>query len=660
LKDPFLEDLVKLRGWSPADSVLAYSLIQTSKVAIKKQTMEEVVMAKGGMIVGSPKEITMTLPTGDKVRVPNTPIPSSGETDRWEYIDPVTGLVADIVQVDGDKWVPKKCDAWKVFPSLNLTGLRKVATVLCVILNSTDEWKGKDATERAGTTGIAHMKFIRTAINSISEEQFNYLNTLIVVDMFGVIEKKEGVWVLGEDMDGKEYPRSFWTTKAKKKGDEKLLSSYPEVFLYKGGWVPKVKTVQVDTGLTSSVVLAQQKLIEFAGGDSGPSKLLASGKDFTSMLSENGKKIYFYLSATLAAWARGCVVDIRLISDGDIHYLWSVLSYWRDRISKDSTEFADMQKHDIVDWFNFIPAARNKSLNVAPEIYAVIRTRHREGAVAVCCLKDELKTKVDKNAPPLDHERNSFNVLPADLPAMFIIKCPIYGQAFFLKDGDVVRMMQKGSTKDEKFDRSLYESVKVYSHGSARNFYGVASTLSDLSLMGRTVEKGVSSWTPVKLEQYVTRKAWYARVAKDILEVYAAPFRAVVRYSPICNLLVITKGKLNIKLQDVNGEEGAITVDKVFHRSVEKKPYRIGENVDPSPSSTATPYVPLSSAPIPSQKAYIVKEAEKDSTPKVYVPMAKEKDEPEEEKQQEEGEEEEDQDDGQDGSEEGEVVDLNQ
>jgi len=592
VKDTELIELIRVRGCTVADSLAAMTMVQGPKVTLVKQTREEVVLSKGGMTFGTEKKLTTVLPTGDKYEAANTPIPCEG-LDRWPNIDAVSALLSDLVALDGEKWVERKIDGYKAFPQVKMAGLRKAGRVLAKILENTDAWKNMEAKDKLSTSGITLMKFVRSAIASLTETQFNYLNTIIVVDIYGVIEKgRDGNWLIGEDADGNELPKHFYTEKEKTSSDNVLMAQYPSVFLYKGGWVPKVKAVQVDPNLTSSVLLAQQKLIEFAGGDSNPPSILASGKDFTSMITESSKRLYFLLSATLASWAKGKVVDIRLTSDSEIHQLWSILSYWQSKIVMEKPEvFQQMTIYPVTDWFNFLPASRNKGLNVAPDIHALIRSRHRETAVAVCYLKDGIKTKTSADGPPPDHEQNSYFVLPDDLPLEYIVKCPVYGAAFFPKDDSVIRTLGKSSAKEspqKEAQKKIYQNLEVYAHGTAKGLYGVVSTFAELELIGRKMDGKKPLWVKVKLLKFPTRADWYRRVAKDILEVYAAPFKPVVRYSPICNLIVMTKGKMMLQLQDVNGEDGVITVEKTFQKTMERKAYRPG-----TLTTVVTPPVPV-------------------------------------------------------------------
>lgn len=641
VNDPHLEKLIQERGWRTADSLLAFRVKSNPKYSFSKQTNEEIVMSRGGAIETSLKQVKVTLPTGEVYVTPNTPIPANHAfPDKYDNVDAVAVFVSSLVETKDGKWVPTRIDKWSCFTVMKIVGLKKVANALCTILNHSDSWKSREQTERLSTTGVTALKFIRTIVSQLTEAQFDYLNTLIVVEAFGVLEKDDtDSWVYGEDEHGETLPTSFYEEKELKKHHMKFLSDYPAVFIYRGGWVPKVKIAKTDLALTSSMEAIHKKVSEFSGGDKSAPSLLASAKGYSSMPVSGVKKIAWIVSAVLGAWARGSKVDIRLTSDGDINPLWVLLSYHQNNIvTHKPALFEEINKLPVEDWFTFLTSHRNTSLNLPAHIQALVRGKHRKDAVAIGWIKDALKTKTDKKDNAPDHDANSWNVLPQDLPENFIIRCPIYGDAFFMHDEDIARSQQKKSAIETfagKARKSTYDKVQVYAYGSARGFYGVASTV-DAFLVG--IEN--KEWVKVEMERFTKRKEWYGQVQKDLVAVYGAPFRPVVRYSPISNLFFFTRGRVNLISQLITEEGDLVQAGKVFQAvSLKKKAFTSKFGAKSVPTSTADQLPKVESA----RRAFVRKQKESDDD------QREEKEEEEEETgdSQEDGEGEEGQEDDQ-------------
>jgi len=561
-----IQDLIKKRGFSPADGRAALAMLQDKTINPMTQSNSEWVLSKGGSEVFTPTTSTLYMLNGEKVSRPLTPIPSNPKMlDNYKNLDVLTALIGTFVAHTDGQWARANEQAWvKVFPSLRASGVGEVADLLAVILNENEMWTSLSQTSKAAVTGRNGAVFIRNALNSLSQVLYNHLNTVLMAEAFGVIEydKVSNEWYVCLNEDGNEsVPLKVYETKAKTELDKAFSKKYPCVLLYNGGWVPDARLPPVDPTQTTSILLARQKSVDVTKGDSCIPSLLAKSQAFCGLTNETAKVLYFMIGATLECWRRGKVVNIRLRQDGDITPLYCALTYWQERAKKDEM-FAAMTTTDS--WFYFLPAGRNSHLNVAPAIKELILYNHQAAAVAIAYLNDGIKTKTEKAADPVNHDAASYYVLPPDLPTEYIVKGPIYGMAFFPNDDALKRVAMKGTSKDPPGKQ--YNGVRVYAHGNAMDFIGIASTLENLSLVGsELVGKATMVFVEIPLKEYTTRKAWYERVVADINMLYKSVFNPRVGFSPLCNLLVITKGKVTMlqSLEDdatVMGYQGKVFV----------------------------------------------------------------------------------------------------
>jgi hypothetical protein len=543
--DPEMKRLISERGFAPADGRAALAMIQDKTIAPMKQANSDWVISKGGNEITTKDKNTLYMCNGDKVVRPHTPIPANPENpDKFDNLDVVTAFCAPLVDHKNGVWKNAGEQVWcKTFPSMGASGLNSLAMLVAQILNIDECWVALSTVDKAATTGRNGAVFIRNAFNSVSKVVYRYLNTKIVADAFRAIEKTpDGEWEVCVDEEGNDVvPQRVYDTIALDADDLRFSSDYPAVLWYKGGWVPGARLPKVDLNLTSSLILARQKSIHIAGGDQGVPSLIAASQDFSGITNETAQNFYFIISSVLECWRRGKKADIRLSSNGDVNVLWSALSYWQDVARSD--DLYSLMHERKGNWFYFLPATRNAFINTTAAIREVIVNSHTEGSVAVCVIKDRIKTLVDKTSDPVNHDRNSNYVLPQDLPPNYIVKCPIYGTAFFPKDNALARIAQK-STSAESFPQ--YNGVKVYGHGNARDFIGVASTLDDLCLVGSEQAKKGMVFAKISLVCYPTREKWYSKVSSDINAIYKAVFNPVKTLSPISNLLVITKGKVSV------------------------------------------------------------------------------------------------------------------
>jgi hypothetical protein len=584
-----LKELISRRGFSPADGRAALAMIQDKTINPMTQSNSEWIGSKGGSEVFTLSTSTLYMCNGEKVERPLTPIPANpANKDKYSNLDALTAFCGALVTHEEGQWRPSQEVGWaKVFPTLSASGLSAVAQLVSKLLTSDPAWEAMTQTTKSSMTGRNAAVFMRNAFNSLSTVVYNYLNTKIVVDAFRAIEKdQEGDWVLNCDEDGNDVvPSKLYDNKVKTQADRDFSTDYPSTLLYRGGWCPAARLPKVDCTQTSSLLAARQKSVEVAKGDSAIPTLIAKSQGYSGMTTEAAKVHYFVIASTLEAWRRGKVVNIRLTTDGDINILYCSLTYWQEEARKNAM-FKEM--HMISSsWFYFIPAKRNANPNVSVQVKELIIFNHQLRAVAVAVLDDTIKTKVDKDSDPINHDAASASVLPADLPAEYIVKCPIYGTAFFPKDTALTRSKQKGTSLEDLGKQ--YKEVLVYGHGSAANFIGVASTFPDLHLVGAEQVKMKMEFVVVPLVPFATRIEWYKKISVDINMIYRSVFSPVSTFSPITNLLVVQKGKVSI-LQDLNEDAiGGAYSGKVFVRGGQKRKKFIAGGEAPTTTAGVAP-----------------------------------------------------------------------
>jgi hypothetical protein len=589
---PELKAMIESRGFTPADAGYALSLVQEKSINPMIQSNSEWIASKGGNEVFTQDLSVLHMHNGEKLKRVLTPIPTNpSNPDKYDNLDAVTAFCGTLVSHTDGVWANANEQVWvKAFPMLSAEGTRQLACFVASVLNADPQWAAMTLTSRASITGRNGAVFIRDAFNSLTRPIYNYLNTKIVINAFGTLVKApDGGWEYSVDEEGKDaVPAKVYEAIPKTREDEEFSDEYPATCWYRGGWIPKGRMGKVDYSQTASVLAARQRAVDVARGDACIPTLLAKSQGFSGMTTDAAKRQYWIIGQTLESWRRGRVVDIRLTTDGDIRPLYCSLTYWKDRIvadwAKDKETIFDAMKDKEGSWFYFMSAKRNAHLNVSAEMKELLIHKHHELAVAVTFLDDSIKTKVERAADPVNHDVASAFVLPPDLPTDFIVKCPIYGTAFFPKDDSLSRIKKKST--ESKVIGKQYSNVVVYAHGNAMDFFGVASTLQDLCIVGASSEKDQFKMVTIPLKMYVSREEWYTRVAQDVLAIYQAVFSPKKTYSPISNLLVITKGKVSI-LADLNDGTSSAYSGRVFARAGQgRKKFALPGS---APTSTAMP-----------------------------------------------------------------------
>jgi len=349
---------------------------------------------------------------------------------------------------------------------------------------------------------------------------------------------------------------------------------------------PEVVFPRAD-GTLESAELNLRRLREFAMGDDTAAMLLSGMKGFSGLCTRNGKKFQFILGAALSCWLMGKKVDIRLSTNGDYPLLASSLN----SVLRRMVEYGH-QMSDDVHWYKFL-SADNKPLAMSQALRALFTDAHREDAVAIWWYAATLPTSQTKGQV-VDYDYLSKNLIPPQVQGEFIAYTPIYGIQMFGSDDQALRLR---SNKTESKKETIRKDVLVYEFSNACGFCGVISNIKDLCLGGigypiqtttatttlNVVESvsttnssatlshtsipakkvvtnrydftGDEGLVRVPLKRINTEKEWYSKVAMDCRYVILGLFRPTVRYSPISNLVSLSKKGLELQRTVLDDDE---------------------------------------------------------------------------------------------------------
>lgn len=553
---------------------------------------EEAVITMGGSLMYSPEVTMVTKLNSEKEIWQNSPVPGSTVVEGRENIASLTALCAQVVVQSGGEWKALAAPWTNVLgkDGLDCDQLFFFGRLIGQMCESTLMWKSMTTLERNAVTGPKQLMFVRQMLVSTDQAAYHYLNTFIVLEILGAYAKVSAGWAERVGEDGVPLvPRSCYkevkvTSEDRKKFDYSVFKDkgYPKVFLYQGGYTPKVD-VPVKDGTLAMALATTQKIRQVAGSDNSAMLSLASMRGYSGFMSEMGKRIHFLLSATLTAWSEGYVVDIRLTSDGDLIPLLSALRYWQKGVRGDEF-FKEMKDVESDQWVMFLPFKRTSVFHSS--VMPFVRNDHRENAVAICYNRSSLPTSPEKKVA-MDYDGQSQYILPKGLPKNFIFYTCIFGAAPFPNDKDVKAIVKK-RTDPSSFE--FFPDCHVYGFSNAFSFCGVLSSWSSLSLVGYGYEMKDRAWDmqvephycSVPLKRYVSQALWYDNVAADAAAVVLSMFTAVLRYSPITNFLQVTKKSIATSLLTLEGEDAYVSrvleTKRKAYGSVLQSDFSDGEN----------------------------------------------------------------------------------
>jgi len=507
--------------------------------------IDEKVVTGGGRLMYTPDSIVITELDNTQIEFANSPIPlRPDQKSNRASLPHVSLFVSQVIRQSGGVWYQQTEGLASVFgkDGINIQAAVVVASLACRIMENDSIWKIKDVTERNSVTGIRAITFVRDALSRAAAKTYDYLSTIIVVDVLrAVVKDGGGKWVVREDMQGiPAVSKKCYKARATPPSYRSQFKQYPAVFEYLGGFIPKVN-VPAQDGTIGSAIASLQKLRTVVGGDDSTIFLMSSMRGMSGFSSEMGKRIQFLLSATLSAWKDGLKVDIRLSSIGDTNVLISSLNYWKGQLQAE-------WNLEGSDWFRFLAPTREPIyLPEAIKIYFI--PAHRTDACAIWYSPNNVPTSVERRVA-VDYDGASSSLLPPDVLKHFIAYSVIYGYAPFVADTDVAMQMKKRTFE-------MGRQYTTYQFGTSSRFRGVISSKSmGLNLIGWGWEKiqGAYDLTLPPQIQYIPlsriqhQKVWYDKVSSDCAAAYVAMFGAVQRYSSISSLVYMSKKAIQLSL----------------------------------------------------------------------------------------------------------------
>jgi hypothetical protein len=143
----------------------------------------------------------------------------------------------------------------------------------------------------------------------------------------------------------------------------------------------------------------------------------------------------------------------------------------------------------------------------------------------------------------------------------FICYTVVYGACPFINDPVVKRVLQSSLVTIKGWGKDPY----VYQFSTSSRFRGIISTFSDLSLIGHGYARKGEGWDKTKqslvflaLKRFSTQSSWYKAVSDDCRRQVVCWMRPISRYSPISNLVKMSKKALVLDRTQVPDEDGSL------------------------------------------------------------------------------------------------------
>lgn len=565
MKEPWLQQ-TKDRGFNSADLALARKVwLRQGAKNIAHERPEDYVKQNGGKSLFYPDKIEVVSLSGEKKVRPNSPIPAPfGHKEKYANIVPVSAFCSQLVKNEGGKWITAINEQWmRVFAQsfLSMETIEMLAVKVVQILESDVVWKSYTSTDRSSVSGLSAMTFIRMAIERLDKVTYYVLNTRIVCDGFRTFSRDETGWYQNLiDENEPVVPEALYSmVEDPPEAVRSLLQKdYPGCYLYHGGVLPS-PIFPVANGSFESAKLSGQKVREILGGDVSTANLLSGMRDFSGLTDFFGKKVAFYLSACLSCWQKGKKVDIQLESIGDAFILVSSLNYWRTYLNGENSS-KNVQFPKIADdaYCLLVPGV---SALIPEKLKVYFVESVRSGTVFIMWSDMVLPTAGEKGAK-VDYDSASYDILHVRAKQNdYIVHSVIFGSAPFPLDQSVEKKKKTRIKAFVNWEKTPY----VYKFSTAVHFRGVISSFPNLSLVGFGYKKledggwdsrGGNQIVFVPLVQILTQKAWYENVVKDGSRQIVSFLCPVIRYSPISNLVSMSKNALIASSTMVEKEEG--------------------------------------------------------------------------------------------------------
>jgi hypothetical protein len=522
----------------------------------------------GGHIHYAPDTVSLISLTGTVQKRNNSAIPAPfGVAEKYPNVQAFSAVASQLVTVNAGRWVTNvPLNTWnKLLPKdggMDAAALSAFATAVCLVLNNSKIWKAMDTTTKNSVSGIEQLTFIRTEMDGLAEDDYYLLNTRVVYTILRPYELDQGVWYErinehGEPIVPAKHYQQMKVSKLCLKQCQK--EGYPRPYLYLGGYAPHLN-LPAKNGLMKETLERYQKMLESQVGSASTTAILSGMRGYSGLTDEFGKRIQFYLSAILAGWAQGRKVDVQLYTVGDLPILYSSLQHWVQYIKKTLPDFST---EEVMESVKFILPGAQDMKNVYHRLKGHCCFAPRPGTLIVVYSSATLPTSQEKNVT-VDYEANSEDLIPAIWRQNdFIVYAPVYCDYFWTEE-------EKSDSKvrADKPKKKISIPSYIYGFGTAANWRGIISSVSNLTLVGFGYKRDelLQRWcvgeaetlVRVPLKKYSTFKDWLGQVSDDCATQIVAFLRPISRYSPISNLVYMSKKGTEIVLSAISGDEGQL------------------------------------------------------------------------------------------------------
>jgi hypothetical protein len=537
----------------------------------------------GGSLHYLPEVVKQTTLSGVTNERANAAIPCGfGVVEKNENVQALAAVAAQLISVKAGNWetnVP--VNSWsKVLPKdggMDATSLEDLATTFATALNLSPLWKAKDLIGKSACTGLEAMVFIRSQLDRLDPDEYLLINTRLVYLLLRPFEQEGKRWFYRVDEKGEEVVPSISYKEVS--CSEKLMNAlsregFTKAFLYLGGYAPQLQ-LPVSTGRMKETLQRYAKMMELQIGNDSCTAILSGMRDFSGLNDIFGKRMQFTLAAAFSVMRMNRKLDIQLTTVGDIVMLQSSLGHIR-------------KTHGVPLDVNYILPAAADLPKIPVALKSLCIYTPRNDSVIISVSSTSLPTSNEK-AASVDYRSCSHDLIPSIWRNNdFIVWMPIYSDIYWSSvETDDTKLYASTTHTVKKIDK-----VHVYSFGTAAHFRGVVTTLDNFALTGFGYERKDRKWdmtvaekvVHLPLVKYLSFPEWLKKVSADGAIQMVAWLRPVSRYSPISNLLYMSKAGVTLVLNSVEQEDGRIIGN---YQRIESKSHR-GREVGKSSSSNSS------------------------------------------------------------------------
>jgi len=546
----------------------------------------------------------------------NSAIPMAAqEVENRSNAQAVAAVAAQLVGVNSEtgEWectVP--ANTWnKLLPKdggMEPAGMVTVANTVSLVLNNTPLWKGMTPIKKSATTGPEALVHILKELDNISEDEYNLLNTRIVYKLLRPFEYHQGTWYEREDEKNQlivsetSYAQHDCSEKCKV---QLRAETYPLCYWYLGGWAPQLN-LPMNNGTFKQTLERYSKMVEAQVGGDSCTAILAGMRGFSGLTDNFGKRVQFYLAATLAGWRASKTVDVVLYSVGDLPMLISSLNKWATFIRTEDGKLERPQDHFVADHAimlqtKFVLKTAQDLRKIRQELHEHCIHNPREGSTLVVYDDTALPNSAEKGVSVDYHAAAKLLIPEIWRKNDLIAYMPVFHDLFW--DTAEYSDARLSSNSSEKEVVTTQVKYVVYQWGVSSSFRGIVSTFENLSLIGygRTQTGKPPKWdmkipnalVPVTLIPVKSFDDWMKIVGIDCQVQIVAWLRPISRYSPISNLPYLSKKGVVISLSMIEGEDGYLIGNTTRQEvPVQRRGRKVGERTtlgsSNSSSSSAT------------------------------------------------------------------------